>query len=870
LESVAERDKFKISKGAIMKKSLLGVSTLALLACAGSAWAQTPDTSVSEVIVTGTRQTGVKAADSAAPIQIVGGGALGRTGDIDLPQALTTAVPSLNIQLNGGDAAAVVVQAALRGLSPNDTLVLVDGKRRHTTADLGVDGGSVFSGAASTDLSFIPIGAIDHIEVLTDGAAAQYGSDAIAGVVNIILKTSNHGGSISATAGQYYQGDGDQGAWSINKGFTLGDHGFFNVTVEEKYHDFSQLGGADKRFSNPNGSLLSGQSAIVAAGLPLSTGYPDENKLNGDPNSNIYNVFYNAGYDLTDSIKAYAFGSYGYRNTSHYENYRTPTKVEGTTSTGELVVPLPDGFDPREAFKETDYSFTEGVKGDLMGWHWDLSTTYGEDNDQVYTINSANAQLFPVLQAVSATPIVPQRSFYDGAYINTDLTNTLDIDRTFNVGLASPLNVALGLEQHRGTYSISAGEPSSYYGAGAQSFTGYTPTDQGVHSRTNYALYGDVAVDPIHGLNVDIAGRFEHYSDFGDGEIFKATARYDFSPEIAVRGTVSTGLRAPTLAEEYYSGTNVSPDSADVQLPPNSTASQAAGFGSLKPEISHNYSFGIVAHPAPKLQITADAYEIIIHDRILPSGFLFGSSSGYKAPASYGLPPGVVSQGVLNAIKARGITLDSGLSYAGISLFANAANTRTDGVEVTGSYASDFGEMGHVDWTVGFNYNETTITKQAPLPAAVVNADFGQTTFFTQNAIDGLTTAIPKEKAILQAYWTWHKFAVNLRETIYGPSSDEVSFDGSGDPGKAGYYDEKIGVTGLTDIDFSYKITSSLKAEVGANNLFDTYAPKTPTVSNGSGGYRPTDGSNVYGVPYGFAAWNPNGGYYYGRITYTF
>ena len=820
------------------------------------AWAQDQaGGSVSEVIVTGTRQTGVKAADSAAPIEIVGATALKQTGFTGLADALATSVPSLNVHQNGGDAAALVVQAALRGLNPNDTLVLVDGKRRNTTADLAVDGGSSYSGSAAVDLSFIPVAAIDHVEVLTDGAAAQYGSDAIAGVVNIILKKSASGGSVSATGGQYYEGDGDTGAWSLNKGFNLGDRGFANVTLEERYHGFSEQGFGDRRYNNADGSVVSGPSApdqVTLAGVRNAAGYPSENKLNGDPEYNIYNGFYNAGYDLGGGVQAYAFGSYGYRNASHYENYRPPEKVEGMTSTGELVLPLPDGFEPREQIKEQEYSFTEGLKGKVLGWNWDISTVYGEDNDQVYTVNSANADLFPVLQATSATPIVAQGNFYDGAYISTELTNTLDLDRSFSVGLASPLNVAVGFQHRHDTYEIAAGEPSSYYGAGAQSFIGYTPGDQGTHSRTNYAVYGDLAVDPIAHLLVDLAGRYENYSDFGGATVGKLTARYDFTPDFAVRGTISTGFRAPTLAEEYYSGTNVSPNSADVQLPPNSSASSQAGFGSLKPETSHNYSVGFVYHPIPRLQITADAYDIIIHNRILVSGFLFGSDAGE-----------VVSQGVLNAISARGVTLDSGLSYAGISIFSNAANTRTDGVEVTATYASDFDQFGHVDWSLGFNYNENAVTKLFPLPSAVANAGFPQTSFLDKSALSGLTSSTPQEKAILQAYWTLGQWSVNLRETIYGPSSEWVSYDGSGTG--AGAFDEQIGVTGITDLDIGYKITKALKVDVGANNLFNTYPPLTPTV-----GGRPTDGGYVFNVPYAFAPWGNNGGYYYGRVTYSF
>jgi len=841
-----------VSRGDHMKKLMLGASTLALALSAGAAMAQTAQPE-SEIIVTGTRTTGLKAADSAAPIEIVGSQALQSTGGISLPDSLLASVPSFNIDHNGGDAAAVLTIAALRGVSPNDTLVLVDGKRRATTADLYVDGGSAYSGAATTDLSFIPVGAIDHVEVLTDGAAAQYGSDAIAGVVNIILKKSATAGQLTASAGQYYEGDGNTGNWSINKGFQLLDKGFINVTLEEQYHGFSEQGIGDRRVTNQYGQPLSSDSAFTTNGVLGASNYPHMNQLNGDPQFNLYNGFWNAGYDLSPEIQLYAFGNYGMRESSHFENYRVPTKVSGTTSTGTTYYPLPDGFDPREKFDETDYSFTEGAKGAYWGWHYDVSTTYGADNVQVYTINSANAQLFPVLAALSSSPIVPQTNFYDGGYINTEWNNTLDLDRSFAMPwAASPLNVALGAEYRRDTYQIQDGEPSSYYGAGAQSFDGYTPQDKGTHARSNYAFYADFALDPIAHLHTDAAVRYEHYSDFGSTTVGKFTGRYDLTSTFAVRGTVSSGFRAPTLAEEYYSGTNVSPTSADVQLPPNSAAATLAGFGPLKPEQSDNYSAGIVWHPIPKLQITADAYSILIKDRILVSGFIFGEENGYGTN-------GVVSQGVLNAITARGVTLDSGLSYAGISIFANAGNTQTNGLEATATYASDFDQYGHVDWSLGFDYNHTTITKIDPLPAAVTNVDFGQTTFLNDVAKSALLDSTPRFKLILQATWTLQKWSVMLRETVYGQSSEIA------DPSGTDPYNEVIPVTGITDLQVSYKVTSAIKLSAGANNLFNQFPPLTP-LRGGS----PVDGALVFHVPYNFSPFGINGGYYYGRVTINF
>ncbi len=850
-----------------MRSALLGTSMIALataLAAPAAFAADSSGTTVEEVIVTGTRTVGVKAANSAAPIQVVGATALTKTGATDLASALTSDVPSLNIQTTGGDIAALTIEANLRGLSPNDTLVLVNGKRLHNTADLVIDTGSVYTGGASADLSFIPVGAIDHVEVLTDGAAAQYGTDAIAGVVNVILKKSGDGGQIVGTGSSHYDGQGPAGSWSLNKGFGLGDKGYVNVSLEEHYQDYTTQGCGDTRFNNPDCSLKAGltppESNVTSAG-----DYPHENRVAGTPEYNIYNGEFNAAYELTDYAEVYAFGTYGYRGAEHYENYRTPNKVSGTTSTGTQYYPLPTGFDPQEAIRETDYSITGGLRGNVEGWHYDLSSTYGSDNNQIYVLDSANAQLFPILAAQSPTKIAPQTDFYNGAFIDTESTTTLDLDKDFAVGLASPLNVAFGGEYRRDSYTINAGEPSSYFGGGAQSFDGYTPFDQGEHRRTNYAGYIDLAVDPITGLHTDVAGRYEHYSDFGDATVGKFTARYDFNKMIALRGTVSTGFRAPTLAEEYYSGTNVSPTSAEVQLPANSAAAQVAGFEPLKPEKSTSFSVGFVAHPMDRLQITADFYDIKLSNRIAVTGFIFGT-----------LGTSTVSQGVLNAIAAKGVTLDSGLSYSGIAAFTNAATTTTTGVDVTANYASDFGDYGHVDWTLGFNYDHTQINSINALPSAITGsipnnptsqalaAGFNQTPgspILSPSSISALTTETPEEKAILQALWSLDKFTVNARVSVYGPTSEENSVNALG----GAIFDEKINTTAIFDLDVGYKLTKSIKLDVGANNLFDTIPPKAPTING-----RPEDNGRVYGVPYGFAPWGVTGGLYYGRFTYTF
>jgi iron complex outermembrane receptor protein len=859
--------------------------------------ATTTTTNVGEVIVTGTRQTGVTAANSAAPVQVVGSSALVKTGAIDLSSALVTDVPSLNIDTTGGDMAALNIQAALRGLSPNDTLVLIDGKRRHDTANLAVDSGSPYAGSATVDLSFIPVAAIDHVEVLTDGAAAQYGTDAIAGVINIILKKSASGGALSGTAGAYYSGEGATGAWSINNGWGLGDNGFLNVTLEERYHNASIGGIGDERFQTANGAKLptcAGGMSESSAFPPHCLQFPDtnmgaaknfpyENKVNGDPEYNLYNAMYNAGYDFSPNLEVYTFGSVGYRLAEHYENYRPPDRVEGCTATtgpggviipgaqidgepnpdcapGALVLPFPLGFDPLEEIKELDGSFTGGVKGELANWNFDLSTTYGDDYVQVYVVDSANNALFSQLQSVSTTPLVPQTNFYDGSFEGKQWTTTLDLDRSFDVGLASPLNVAFGGEYRRESFELGAGEPSSYVLGGVQSFFGYSTLDQSSHSRTNYAGYIDLALDPIQGLHTDLAGRYEHYSDFGSALVGKFTARYDFNPQWAIRGTVSNGFRAPTLAEEYYSGTNVGPTFAEAQLPPNSPAALASGFQPLKPEKSVNYSVGVVAHPVENLQFTLDVYDIQLNDRIEVTNAFFGEFSGT-----------VIDPNILATIAARGVTIQPSLRSVAIATFTNAADTNTVGVDLTGNYATDFADYGHVDWTVGFNYNHTKFTKIDALPANATCTlaqcvALGQTpgsSLITPEGQSDLTTETPQFKIILQGLWTLSKWSVNLRETVYGQSSELVDSPGL-NGGVGGQFTEMIPVTPITDLDIAYKVTKNVKFDIGANNLFNQFPPRAPVF-----GGQPADGNLVFSVPYVFSPWGINGGYYYGRVTVT-
>ena len=813
-----------------------------------------------DIIVTGTRAGGVTAAASAAPIKVLGEETISHVGQPNLNQILTQLVPSFTAQAFGGDTANLTLSAKLRGLSPNHTLVLVNGKRRHGTSNLAVLGGP-FQGSAAPDLDMIAPASIKRIEVLEDGAAAQYGSDAIAGVINIILKDdAEFGGDGSITAGEQYRTGGQTFSGTAHLSTRLGAMGYLNVTGFYRFHDFTQVGGLDRRVTDPGGNLL---STLSAAQRPLYAQigkFPYVNRINGDARSQLATVNYNTGYDL-GAVTLYSFGSYGRRVASAYENLRVPDRViaspvlgvAGTLTTpGELVF-NPYGFSPREGIHENDFSLTGGFKGMAGRFHYDLSATYGQDKNYVYTLDSANRSLFI---DTHATP----RNFYDGSFKASELAANADFTIEFDLGLAKPLNVAFGGEYRDDRYAIGSGDAASTYKEGGQSYPGFRPSDAGTHDRQNQSVYLDVALNPVEAWKVDGAARYEHYSDFGSRVIVKGTTRFDFSPAFALRGTVSTGFRAPTLAESYYSATNVSPTSAFVQLPANSAAAKLLGFTNLKPEKSTNFSVGTVVRPIDLLTITLDAYQVRIRDRVLGTGTIYSSGGGANAVGqALNFPL------VQTAIVANGNVLDPTVTQTGINIFTNGADTRTRGIDLVVSYRSDFGNMGSVNWTLSGNYNRTRITRLSAAPPLVNTAGVTvRQAVFDTGAQSFVETASPRVKVVGSAFYALDAFSATLRGTVFGTASARYSPDGGT------FYDQRIGTAFVGDVELNYKTTSSIQFSVGANNVFNKRPPRFRILPGTAAPYTLVNGGNVYDAPLGFSPYGINGGYYYARVNLRF
>jgi iron complex outermembrane receptor protein len=774
------------------------------------------------VIVTGTRAAGLKVENSASPVQVLDSTSLARTGQPDLIQALAQNLPSLNAQAFGSDMANMTLSARLRGLSPNNTLVLVNGKRRHGTANLAVLGGP-YQGGAAADLNYIPVAAIDHVEVLQDGAAAQYGTDAIAGVINIILKSNYRGASGNLNGGGYGDGGGHTGDGAVNLGLTPFTDAFLSLTAETKYHGFSDRGGIDPR-------VIDAANLARYPQLRDHPGYPRVNHISGDAQYRQHIVAANFGADLSGSVSLYSFATYGKKKAAAFENYRTPNRLPAI---------YPTGFSPQETFDEEDAAFTGGLKGTLPGnWRWDLSSTYGKDTARLGVAHSANIALF---NDTGATPL----DFSAGRFVASQWTNNLDLSHEFDTGWATPLTFAVGLEHRRDTYEIGAGDAASRYKEGSQSFPGFSLTDAGEHRRSNKAAYVNLAGQPLKGWTVDLAGRYEHFSDFGSARVGKLTSRYDVSPSVGVRATWSNGFRAPTLAEAYYSATNVSPRSAFVQLAPNSPGARLVGVNGLRPEASTNLSAGLVFNPQSNLAITLDAYQITIRDRIVGSGALYGSGGAINAPA------------VTAAILANGNVLDPTVVQTGINIFSNAVNTRSRGLEFVATLNSNYGTAGKVDWSLAANYNKVQVIKinQAP-------RQLQPQTLLDRTAISDIETASPRARVNLGALWRSGPWTVNLREAIYGKASEMQSSDG------ATYYETEVKPTAITDLEVSYQLGKAWTVSVGANNLFNQY----PDQVNGAllAEQRANLDNAAVSVYPAFSPFGINGGYYYARVGFKF
>lgn len=793
------------------------------------------------IIVTGVRGGKPRTvAESPAPIDVLQGDAINAGGRADLAETLSKLLPSINFGQTTAGINSVVRPINNRGMGPAYTLVLVNGKRRHN-GSLLTNGGGDTSGVNPVDFDTIPVSAIAYVEVLKDSAAAQYGSDAVAGVVNVVLKSADHGIHAGAFAGSLYGGNGDLDVFKAeaNAGFKLGQNGgFLQISADARKRGMAWW------------NFYSADLPYSPASNPKNASWNGDGAHNGDPEVKAFNLSYNAELPLSPDVTLYSFSTYGERDTVIGNNFRRPNSL------ASFDVLFPDGYYPLNNTAESDYQILGGLKGQAGSLKWDLSTSYGRNHVRQYSDLSINPSLGPT----------GPTSFDNLAtYQFEQWVTNLDLTRGFDIGLSEPLQVSAGVEYRVDRFSTFAGEADGYrnggyiYKAGdqegnpnvgkaaqvgAQAGVILAPSDEVRLTRHSVAGYLDLGIYPLPKWYVGAAGRVEHYDDSAGTTVGgKLNSRYDLSDAIAFRGTIGTGFRAPSLSQIGYAqtdsrtGTNpvtgVQGPSLSKIVTTTSAIGQALGARPLKPEKSFNLGFGVVLRPIDRVNITVDAYQVTVRDRISRTGTLLGPAVG-------------------RILIANGL---AGGEY--ITYFANIADTRSRGIDVVVDTTRSLGSLGKVNLSAAFNYNKTVILKVADTPAelkALAATNTGGSLIYLTRAVKGdLTVTQPRSKLILTSDWDLGALNVNLQLTRYGGyqyiRSELVA------------QDAKFGAKWITDLSVSYNVTRALKLTAGAANLFDVRPDERGQVTTATG-----SASSVYGL----APFSAAGGFYYGKVSVDF
>ena len=834
------------------------------------------------IVVTGTRRTDRTVADSPVPVDVISAEALANTGHTEMNRALTQEVPSFNFpQPSITDGTDVIRPATLRGLGPDQTLVLINGKRRHTSALLNING-SVGRGTSAVDINLIPTIALSRVEVLRDGAAAQYGSDAIAGVINFQLRDAREGGKAFATFGKYvshvddiqtydsiavgpgntpvtapdgtlvlnYTGDdrkrrdGETLTIAGVIGFPVGPEGSINLAAEFQDRNDTNRTGADPRR----------QFNLIGLALdPRELTFDRFSHRYGDPETRDTKVFVNAEIpvNLGGETEVYAFGSYNDRQGESAGFYRLANDARNVPAI------YPDGFLPLITTDTDDHSETIGVRGDLSGWNWDLSGQYGRDRVDFRIENSLNRSF----------GAASQTEFDSGGLTYTQLLFNLDVNHDLALSLAEKTTLALGAEHRRETFDIRPGEPASYANGpaggapGAQVFPGFQPVIGGVrvdekNKRHNWSAYAEIDSDITDRVNVQAALRYEDYSDFGSDLNWKLAGRFEPIDGFALRASASTGFRAPSLQQQFYAAqatNNVAGVLLDtVTLPVDNPVAIALGATPLEAESSLSFSGGLVVSAIPNLNVTLDVYRVDIDDRIVVTDNLQATRDAAGNPS--GVDPGFSIAEILNA---AGFPTVNAARF-----FVNGVDTRTSGLDLVATYRVPDVFDGRLNLTAGFNWNNTKIRKVLAAPGALAEVD--NLVLFGRQESLRLVKGQPRNKVNLSADYERDWFGLTLRSTRYGEALD------AGAPA-SGVQDIHLNAKWITDAELRFEpIGERVQIAFGANNLFDTYPTNTPLGQ----AVDPVSGATVnlpvtrYVTPFSnFSPFGFNGRFLYGRIS---
>jgi iron complex outermembrane recepter protein len=784
----------------------------------------------SEEITVGSRAVGAEA-EKAVPVDVLTQRQILTTGASETNAILSALAPSFNFpRPTLSDGADTVRPATLRGLGPDQVLVLLNGKRRHQSAHIPTSG-VVGRGSTGVDLNAIPASAIEKVEVLRDGAAAQYGSDAIAGVINVVLKSGPSPLTVNAklgtTTGNYTNAlgqvidhdDGELLDTSASYGFRLGRGA---VTAVAEYRD-----------RNPTNRATPDVREQVRPGDGASNAVPQPNHHWGDSEETNIMTFLNGTLPVNQSETtwAYAFGGWSKREGSHGGFYRRGLDARNWPQ----IYPL--GFLPTIEPTVIDSSATMGVRGARGEWNWDLSAQYGHNRFDFDLTETLNTSLGPQMP--------PNKTdFYAGSLVSNQVVANLDLSRLVDAGMHKPLNVAFGVEFRRENYKILAGEPASYvdglvrdqFGgrspAGAQVFPGFRPSNEVDANRHNFGAYVDLEGDVSSRVRLGLAGRVENYSDFGSTGDGKLTARFAPSKRFVIRAATSTGFRAPSLAQANFSTVSTNFLNIGGVITPvevgtfavDSPVARALGSTDLKAEQSTHLSAGIVLNPVEGLDFTVDVYRVNIDDRIVFSGNFTG---------------GAIT------------TLLQPFGASGARYFTNAVNTKTDGFDLTAAYRFALGSAGSLRLGAAYNHNETEVDPTITTPEVLRNllANPAAVLFDREQTLR-TTCGQPKDNLRLTGDWSWSKLSVVARHSRYGEYCFATNVAAN---------DQTFSPKWVADLDITYQ-ADHLTLGAGVQNIFDEFPDRT-SPANLSFGVTTFPGNSPFGM---------NGRFVYARVGYRF
>ena len=858
------------------KKTILATSIVALLPALSAplAIAQQSSAALEEVVVTGTRKEGMSPTETLSPIDVISSESLTRQASFSLTESLTQIAPSLNTQrFPIADGTAFIRPVTLRNLSPDHTLVLVDGTRRHRSALVNLQLaplGTVNQGSQGVDFASFPSAAIKRVEVLRDGASAQYGSDAIAGVVNVILKDADEGFTISGQYGEYDKdGDGQRTVVSANGGLSLGGNGFLNLTGEYASTDTTSRGQA-----RPDAAGIAdivGKSAVPYNGLGQRW---------GDPELDSYTGVFNTGYNISDTLELYSNGSYYYNETKGGFFYRGPvlptaedniafpprttlmtdnngdgipdnadlSLVNSITGQGlnpndyltanasspsgfVLLNPIhtefPGGYSPIFGSDITDTFFVLGAKGEFENsdLSWDLKGRYGENEVKYKLKDSIN----PSLGSLSPTKFEPGKLTQEETGVNLDFVKTFD---------NNPANLGFGLEWRRETYKIDTGDDASIavgptfaqFGVGSDGFQGFFPDTAGSWDSDSWATYFDLETEITEKMSGAMAVRYENFDEYGDTLDWKISARYDFTDNFALRATANTGFRAPTPGQVHTLNVTTTADSSGNLIPSgtypvDNPVAQVLGATGLENETSNSYTAGLVWTPGDRINITVDYYDISIDDRMAPSS-------------------NTINQQNVDDLNAQGYANADLLLGSNANYFTNGFDTQVTGVDLAITTWHDIGS-GTLTTDMRHNHNKQKIS------------DVKSNAIFADRVYD-LENQVPEDSSVLSLIYDVGGFSGLVRANYYGDWSTTPGLFGDGTASKENTY--HYGSTVLVDLEASYTFADHYTVTVGGQNVFDEYPDK-----EGDGTLQFL--GDVYAVtsPFGF-----NGAFWYARVSAAF